>query len=87
MTFILEYTRMKNSYCPNVYKIQGYDRFWEARDACSIDSSCRFIADDYCDNQNFWTCSEDILPSIVGSCTWTLKKTGMTGNILSRSNA
>ena len=82
----LEYTWITNSYRPSSYNIQEYDQFSEARDACLTDSSCGSIVDDYCDSVNFSTCSKDILRSVVGSCTWTLKTTGMKRQIWARYN-
>ena len=82
----LVYTWITNSYCPSSYKIQEYGQLSEARDACSSDSSCRSIVDEYCGNQIFFTCSKDILPSVIGSCTWMSKKTGMKRQIRARYN-
>ena len=77
----LEYNWANNSYCPSFYKIEEYHQLAEAKDGCSINSSCTSIYDEYCDSQTFWTCSEDILPSVVGSCTWILEKKGMNGHM------
>ena len=63
---------IENSYCPSFFKIQAYANLSEALKACSSNSNkCKSIVDYECDSQEFWTCSEDILPSAVGSCTWT----------------
>ena len=79
----LEYTWVESSYCPRFYTIQEYNKLSQAREACSSDLSCISVVDYYCGNQSFWTCSVNILPSAVGSCTWTVKKKEINGNILS----
>ena len=66
---------IENSYCPSFFKIQEYANLSEALNACSSNSNkCKSIVDYECDSQEFWTCSEDILPSALGSCAWTYNK-------------
>ena len=74
---------VENSYCPRVFKMQEYANLSEAIQACSSIGSCKSIVDYKCDSQEFWTCSEIILPSAAGSCTWMYPTTGIKGNILS----
>ena len=77
-----EYMWTQGSYCPSFYTMEKYPTISDAQVACSNSSSCRSVVDYYCDNQEIWTCSEDIITSEIGSCAWNLK-TGMNGNILS----
>ena len=78
-----DYTWTNNSYCPSFYKIQKYSNLYEALEACSSNGSCRSIVDYDCDSHEFWTCSEDILSSGIGSCTWTSKRRGMKDDNMS----
>ena len=64
--------------------MEQYANLSEAIQACSSDSSCTSIVDYECDSQEFWTCSDDLLPSTVGSCTiYVRHKTGIMMKFLS----
>ena len=78
------FKRRENTYCRRRYMIAKYTTLSEAQTKCLQNPFCTAISDYNCDGKDddgnsggFFTCSGNIEPSTIESCTWIKEEKGI----------